>query len=213
MMLLKSLAFGFLFLFSNLNYASCPPPEELVTVFDEQLDSVVSEFSVTGGDELSAQFFGGMRRVPKIGQFDSVDYAWIVLPEGETIEGASNGSATIVLAPPGDSMVLDVQTGVDVFGRVQIIDTHDTIIAEHMLSSALVTSLQTLVVDGEAKIAKVKVIVDGGSEEVAVLGFTYLLNSSCNDSAGLEVGAINPFFLLLARIFGARIFLRKRLSI
>ncbi len=168
---LKAYVLFMVFLCSSAGATSCRLPDQLSVDFDQQNDTEISSFSRS---ELgyTAEFVGGISRASTASN-DESDFQWVILPFGESSEGFSNGEALINLNPPAEFLEMRFNSENDSVARMQMLDSGQGVIRERAIDVGERQLLIESVSVGEPLIATVKIIIDGGTQEISLSQFNY----------------------------------------
>lgn len=147
--------------------------------------------------EYSATFTGGLVK-EDLSTEELSDGQWVILPAGMTAEGSSTGEATVTLSHAANLVVVKIVGGIDVLGRLQLLDENDSLIEEFTFSSegddiSWYTEANNLLA------SKLLVIIDGGTTETILRHFWFEdPEFQQNDGSSNEgSGAISPWLLLM----------------
>ena len=166
--------------------------------FSPLLHTEITEFSATD-QGYRAAFKGGLvKDNPNTTETD--DLHWVILPAGITAQGDSTGEAAVTLEPLASFVVVSLTAGIDVQGRVQLLDDQNGLLSETMFADGEDIILHWGHTTGEPFVSKILVIIDGGTTETGLSKFMYADPGyfEGKDSAGSSSGGtFTPMFLLI----------------
>jgi hypothetical protein len=177
--------------------ASCVAPS-LFIGFEDRLDAEILEFTVEGYYH-TATFSGGLANRPTSSDLAiQGEKAWLVYSANHSAAPESTGYGTITLTPPATTIDFSIKTASGVIARIQMLDTDNNVAAEIIEPPPDYTGIVYRNRNGEAFIAQIHLIIDGGSGQIAIDQFHFRGNSNappCNDT--IEAGGGALYFLLL----------------
>ena len=192
--------------------ASCAAPS-LFTSFEDRSDTQITEF-VVDGDYHNALFSGGLAHIPSPTNLAMEgNKAWVVYSANHTSAPDSTGTGTITLTPPAIDLMFNTRAAPDIVARVQVIDSGNNVVSEHNVETAGHTAVHVRLSENQLPIEMVKLVVDGGTGQVAIDPLYFRGNSQtppCNDTLGYGNGAISllelfmMFFLTLYWLFTSK---------
>lgn len=212
----RILFFALTVAFSSPLGALSPPPYPFETFdFSPLLHTEITEFTVTDRvfvQDYEATFSGGLVK-ENPDTTEAGDVHWVVLPAGNTTQGNSTGEATITLKPLASYVLVTLTAGMDVQGRIQLLDDRSGLISETAFSGGEQVDVTWSQAAGEPLLSKFLLIVDGGTAEVGVTRFLYAdpiyfenRNDLGDDSYG---GSLAPMTLSILIVLNLLMFYRR----